>query len=45
MEASKLHPAELNEEALQILREAEASINRIIGSASEIYLLALKSEE
>ena len=45
MEASKLRPAELNEEALKILREAEASINRCIGSAAEIYLLALHSEE
>ncbi|HOA34793.1 MAG TPA: hypothetical protein PKV91_00580 [Bacillota bacterium] len=49
MEASKLRPAELNKEALQILREAEASINHCIGQerdpAAEIFLIALNSEE
>lgn len=47
MESEKLHPAMLNEEALQILREAETSINRCIGvetdPAGEIYLIALHS--
>ncbi len=28
MDTARLHPADLNEEALQILQEAEASINR-----------------
>lgn len=49
MEAAKLHPAELNEEAMQILREAEASINRCIGvetdPAAEIFLIALNSNQ
>ncbi len=47
MEAEKLRPAELNEVALQILREAEVSINHCIGGetepAAEILLIALNS--
>lgn len=44
LEAEKLYPR-LNEEALQILKEAETAINRYPGaetdSAGEIYLIAL----
>ncbi|HOB28740.1 MAG: hypothetical protein WAQ32_05795 [Dethiobacteria bacterium] len=44
LEAEKLYPR-LNEEALQILKEAETAINRYPGdetdSAGEIYLTAL----
>jgi hypothetical protein len=45
MESHKLHPARLNEEALHILREAEAAINQRLGvetnPAAEVYLIAL----
>ncbi len=48
MEVAKLHPAELDEESLQILREAEASINRCTGaegdSSAKIFLIALNSK-
>lgn len=46
MEGQKLRPARLNEEALHILREAEATINQRLGvetnPAEEVYLIALK---
>ncbi|NLA10864.1 MAG: hypothetical protein GX883_01910 [Firmicutes bacterium] len=45
MEIAKMRPADLNKEALQILQEAEASINRCAGvqgePPAEIILLAL----
>lgn len=47
METTKLHPAELTAEALQILQEAETSINRCTGAernpSAEIFLIALNS--
>lgn len=47
MDTPKFSPAELDAEALQILREAEASINRRGGGErnppGEIFLIALNS--
>lgn len=49
METAKLRPADLNKEALQILQEAEASINRCAGMQgdppAEIILLALNGSK
>lgn len=48
MDRAKLHPAKLDEEALQILLDAEASINRRIDAgsdpAAEIFLIAMHSD-
>ncbi len=45
MEGSKLNPAPLSEEALQILKEAESAINQRMGLETdpdrEVYLIAL----
>ena len=45
MEGSKLHAAELNEETMSILREAEIAINQRLGVETnpdhEVYLIAL----
>ena len=49
METDKLRPAELNEDALQILLEAEASINESIDGqgefSEEIILIALNNRQ
>ena len=49
METDKLRPAELNEDALQILLEAEASINESIDAqeefSEEIILIALNNRQ
>lgn len=49
MEVTSLRPARLSEEVLQILRDAESSINRSIGAgrdpAAEVFLIALNSNQ
>ncbi|MEW5786117.1 MAG: hypothetical protein AB1767_13770 [Bacillota bacterium] len=49
MEGSKLHPARLNEESLQILMEAETAINQRLGvetnPGEEVYLIALNRNQ
>jgi hypothetical protein len=48
VEGSKLHPARLNEETLDILREAETAINQRLGLETnpdnEVYLIALNRD-
>jgi len=45
MKENKLEPAQLNEETLQILKEAESAINQRLGLETdpnrEVYLIAL----
>ncbi len=48
MDRTELRPAKLDQEALQILLDAEASINRRIDAesdpAAEIFLIAMHSD-
>lgn len=49
MEGSKLHPARLTEETMNILREAETAINQRLGLETnpdnEVYLIALNQNK
>ncbi len=48
MEGSKLYPARLDDETMNILREAEAAINQRLGLETnpdkEVYLIALNRD-